>query len=159
MKSRIVFILILVILMISVGSCATVTSKIPGTGTVKGAAKDKFMKGSVEVVEVKMEKTEIDDPNSLDNFKVTGTAIYHPAKVDAKSFKDCSWSIRVEFYDKSGIKLPFKIDCLDCGEYGKEENIKPNVPFPFKGETGTAYIGIDNFKKAASCKVTSFKSI
>lgn len=137
--------------------CASVPT--PGVPSAKKTVKKAATEATVEVLECKMEKTDIGNPDALDNLKVTGKAVYHPAKVGAKSFKDYLVDVRVEFYDDKGMKLPFRIDALDCGEYGKAENVKPNEPFPFKGETGTAYIGMDNFKKAVSCKVTRFEII
>lgn len=123
----------------------------------KGVAKKAFTEATVEVLECKMEKTEVDNPDALSNLKVAGKAIYHPAKVGAKAFKDYTLDSKVEFYDAQGRKLPFHIGMGDCGEYGKAENVVPNEPFPFKSETGTAYIGMDNFTKAVSCKVTYVK--
>jgi len=122
---------------------------------VKGVVKKAVTEATVEVLEVKMQKTSM-EKDALDNLQVTGKAIYHPAKVGAKPFKDYLLDVRVEFYDAQGRKLPFRIEALDCGEYGKADNVVPNEPFPFKGETGTSYIGMDNFSKAVSCNVTRF---
>ncbi len=153
MKSRIAFVLILVILMISVSSCATVTSKIPGTGDVKGTAKDKFMDGGIEIVDYKMDKG-IPNEDGWAEIKVTGTAIYHPAKVGAKSFEDFmgnSHGIKFYFYSATGTKLPSVLH-VECGENGKWENVKANVEFPFKGELSNDYIGKDNFLKISTVK-------
>jgi hypothetical protein len=129
-----------------------------GVPSAKGAAKEAVTEATVEVLEVKMEKTDIGNPDALDNLKVTGKAIYHPAKVGAQDFKDyiAGHGITIRFYDSKGMKLPFKVDIMDYGEYGKSENVKPNEPFPFEGETGTAYIGMDNFTKAVSCKAEAW---
>ena len=153
MKSRIAFVLILAILMISLSSCATVTSKIPGTGDVKSVAKDKFTEGGIELVDFKMDKG-IPNEDGWAELKVTGTAIYHPAKVGPKSFEDFYYGghgITFYLYDAKGIKLPGKLE-VEYGEYGKWENIKANVPFPFNGETTTDYIKKEIFNKISSIK-------
>ena len=155
MKSRIVTMMAALVTIAFFVSCAGLPKVgVPGA---KGVAKKALTEGTVEVLECKMAKTEVDNKDALSNLKVTGKAIYHPAKVGNKSFKDYALDVRVEFYDAQGMKLPFRIDGLDCGLYGKADNVVPNESFPFTGETGTAYIGMDNFKKAASCKVTQFK--
>ncbi len=155
MKRRIVTMMATLVAIAFFVSCAGLPKVgVPGAKTV---AKKAFTDARVEVLEVKMEKTELGNPNALDNLKVTGKAIYHPAKVGAKPFKDLILNARVEFYDAQGMKLPVHIDGLDCGLYGKADNVVPNESFPFTGETGTAYIGMDNFKKASSCKVGYFK--
>ena len=123
---------------------------------VKGVAKKAFTQATVEVLECQMEKTSMEE-DAVDNLRVTGKAIYHPAKVGAKPFKDYRVDVRVEFYDAQGTRLHFRIYALDCGEYGNADNVVPNEPFPFKGETGTAYIGMDDFIQAVSCEVTRFK--
>lgn len=154
MKSKIdVSMVALVSIALLVGCAGVPKIGVPGA---KGVAKKALTEARVEVLECKMDKTELGNKDALDNLKVTGKAIYHPAKVGAKPFKDYLLDTRVEFYDAKGMKLPFRIDALDCGEYGKADNVIPNEPFPFKGETGTAYIGMDNFTKAVSCKVTRF---
>lgn len=155
MKSRIVIMMLTLVVIAFFVSCAGVPKVgLPGA---KGVAKKALTEGKIEVLECKMEKTEVDNPDALSNLKVTGKAIYHPAKVGAKSFKDYMLDSKVEFYDAQGRKLPFHIGMGDCGEYGKAENVVPNEPFPFKSETGTAYIGMDNFTEAVSCKVTHVK--
>lgn len=157
MKGKIAATMVALIAIALLVGCAGVPKV--GAPSAKGAAKEEFTEPTVEVLECKMEKVEIDNPDALSNLKVTGKAIYHPAKVGAKDFKDYGWLIRVEFYDAKGMKLSFRIDGLDCGEYGKASNVVPNEPFPFKGETGTAYISMDNFTKAVSCKVARFKFV
>ena len=158
MKRKVATTIITLTVLAFLMGCAGLKSKLPGTGTAKSVGKKALTKPTVEVLEVKMEKTSM-EKNALDNLVITGKAIYHPAKVGAKAFKDYVWDTRVEFYDAQGNKLPFHIDGLDCGEYGEAENVKPNKSFPFKGETGTAYIGMDNFTKAVSCKVTRFTAL
>lgn len=150
MKGRITVSMVALVAIALLVGCAGVP-KPRVTGVVEKAVTE----ATVEVLECKMEKTSM-EKDALDNLQVTGKAIYHPAKVGAKPFKDYLLDVRVEFYDAQGRKLPFRIDALDCGEYGKADNVVPNEAFPFKGETGTAYIGMDNFTKAVSCKVTRF---
>jgi len=155
MKRRITTMMVaLVAIALLVGCAGMPKPELPGA---KSVAKKAFTEPTFEVLEVKMEKIEIDNKDALSNLQVTGRAVYHPAKVGAKPFKDCMLDVKVEFYDAQGKKLPFSIKSLECGEYGKEENVRPNESFPFKGETGTAYIGMDNFTKAVSCKVTYSK--
>jgi len=155
MKIRIATMMAALVAIAVLVGCASVPKVgVPGA---KGEAKKALTEATVEVLECKMEKTEVDNPDALSNLKVTGKAIYHPAKVGAKAFKDYTLDSKVEFYDAQGRKLPFHIGMGDCGEYGKAENVVPNEPFPFKGETGAAYIGMDNFTKAVSCKVTYVK--
>jgi len=157
-KSRIIIMTIALVLIVFLIGCATVKSKVPGTGTGEATAKKAATEGTVEVLEVKMEKTEINNKDASSNLKVTGKAIYHPAKAGAKSFEDyiSGHGIVIHFYDVKGMKLPFKVDIGDYGEDNKPENIKPNEPFPFEAETGTAYIGMDNFTKAVSCKAKAW---
>jgi hypothetical protein len=153
MKGRIAVIMVTLVVIALLVGCAGTMSKVgvPGTGEAKGKSKKAVTKGKIEVMEVKMEKTDINNKDALSNLKVTGKAIYHQAKVGAKSFEDyiSGHGIVIRFYDARGIKLPFK---MDIGDYGKSENVRPNIAFPFEAETGSAYIGMDNFKKAVSCK-------
>jgi len=129
----------------------------PGLPEAKGVAKKAATEPTVEVLEVKMEKTSM-EKDALDNLVITGKAVYHPAKVGAKAFKDYLWDIRFGVYDEAGNKL-FHVDGAECGLDGKEENVKPNEPFPFKAETGSAYVGYEKFLKAKTVKVERFKAI
>ncbi len=158
MKKRIATMIITSAVLAFLVGCAMLSSKVPGGGAVKGSAKKAFTEGKIEVQEVKMVKTELNNKDASSNLKVTGKAVYHPAKVGAKSFKDyiAEHGIVVHFYDARGMKLPFKVDIGSYGEYGKSENVKPNEPFPFEGETGTGYIGMSNFTKAVSCKAKAW---
>ncbi len=131
--------------------CAMLSKKVPSP--VEKAATEP----TVEVLEVKMEKTSM-EKDALDNLVITGTAVYHPPKVGAKAFKDYLWDIRFGVYDEDGNKL-FHVDGADCGEDGKEENVKPNVPFPFKSITGSAYVGWDKFLKAKIVKIERFRVV
>jgi len=138
--------------------CASV-SKIskPGVPEAKDYAKKASTEPTVEVLEVKMKKTSM-EKDAIDNLVITGKAIYRPAKVGAKAFKDYTWDVRFVVYDEASNKL-FHIDGADCGLYGKAENVKPNEPFPFKAETGSAYVGYEKFLKAKTVKVEKFKVI
>ena len=129
----------------------------PGLSEAKGVAKKTATEPKVEVLEVKMEKTSM-EKDALDNLVITGKAVYRPAKVGAKAFKDYVWDIRFGVYDVAGNKL-FHVDGADCGLYGKKENVKPNEPFPFKAETGSAYVGYEKFLKAKTVKVERFKAV
>ncbi len=152
MKNKIAATMVAVVVIAMLSGCASLpTPGLPGT---KSVAKKALTEPKVEVLECKMEKTSM-DKEAGDNLKITGKAIYHPVKVGAKDFKDYSWDIRFEFYDEAGNKL-FHVDGADCGENGKAENVKPNVSFPFKVETGSAYVGYDKFVKAKTVKIKHF---
>ncbi|MEA3475469.1 MAG: hypothetical protein U9R23_03365 [Candidatus Cloacimonadota bacterium] len=151
MKGKIATMMMALVTIALLVGCAGVPKVgLPGA---KGVEKKALTKPTVEVLEVKMEKTSM-EKDALDNLVITGKAIYHPAKVGAKAFKDYTWDISFGVYDAAGNKL-FKVGA-DCGEYGKEENVKPNEPFPFKGETGSAYVGYNKFLKAKTVKVERF---
>ncbi|MBC7125686.1 MAG: hypothetical protein H5T24_08660 [Bacteroidales bacterium] len=158
MKGKITTIMAAFIAIALLTSCASVpkVSK-PGLPEAKGVAKKEFTEPTVEVLEVKMEKTSM-EKDALDNLVITGNAVYHPAKVGAKVFKDYLWDIRFGVYDEAGNKL-FHVDGADCGLYGKAENVKPDEPFPFKAETGSAYVGYEKFLKAKTVKVERFKAL
>lgn len=123
----------------------------PGLSEAKGVAKEALTKPTVEVLEVKMEKTS-------DKIVITGKAIYRPAKVGAKAFKDYMWNIRFDVYDEAGIKL-FHVDGAECGEYEDEADVKPNEPSPFKHEREPHYFGQEKFLKAKTVKVARFEAI
>ena len=155
MKARTTTVLLaLVAVALFVGCAGVPKIGVPGA---KVSAKKALTKPRVEVLEVKMEKTSM-EKDALDNLVITGKAVYRPAKVGAKAFKDYLWDIRFGIYDAAGNKL-FHVSGADCGEYGKPENVKANEPFPFKTETGSAYVGWDKFIKAKTVKVERFKAI
>lgn len=131
---------------------------VPGTGDAKSVVKKAATVGTVEVLDVAMEKSMDGDQGII---KVTGSAIYHPAKVGAKAFKDYGWAVKVSFYDDQGKELPFSIGWLEYGDYWKSENVIAEEPFPFKGETSTPVMTghMDTYNKASSCKVTKFACI
>jgi len=154
MKGNFVIMFVIMIVCVAVvflTNCATVEKKVPAP------VEEALTEPKVEVLEVKVEKTSM-EKDALDNLIITGKAIYHPAKISAKAFKDYVWDIRLGIYDETGNML-FHIDGAECGEYGKEENVKPNEPFPFKAVTGAAYVGWDNFLKAKTAKVEYFRVI
>ncbi|MGC9365389.1 MAG: hypothetical protein ACP5FZ_12595, partial [Fidelibacterota bacterium] len=74
--------------------------------------------------------------------KVTGKAVYHPAKVGAKPFVEAARGKEFVFalYDAQGLKLPVEVTFGKgaCGEYGKPENVVANQPFPFEKRVGIA---------------------
>lgn len=158
MKRRIAVSMIALATIVFLASCGGLPTKGSIMGGAKHGAKKALTKPTVEILEVKMEKGTL-NAEGYGELKVVGKAVYHPAKVGAKAFKDYMWDTKVEFYDAQGNKLPFDIHGLDYGKYGKAENVKPNEPFPFTGETSTDYIGKDNFLKASSCKVAYFTAI
>ena len=129
---------------------------VPGAPSAKSMVKKAVTEGTVEVLDVTMVK---EGEEGNETLTVTGNAIYHPAKVGAKDFKEYIVDVRIEFYDAQGKVLPFTLTSIDFGEYGKSANVLPNEPFPFKGETWPPYMGEENFKKAVSCKVARFKLI
>jgi len=155
MKNKIATMMVALVTIVFLVGCAGVPK--PGVPGVKGAAKKAVTEATVEVLEVKMEKTSM-EKDAIDNLVITGKAIYHPAKVGAKAFKDYVWDIRFEVYDEAGNKI-FHLDDADCGEYGKEESVKPNEPFPFTLETGSAYVGYDKFLKAKTIKAVRFEAV
>lgn len=146
MKIRVTTILTALLTIIFLVSCASMPLAPSPTSLVKTAAKKAFLEPTMEVLEIKMEKTN-------DELKVTGMAIYHPADVDGKEFNDYMWDVKVEFYDAQGKTLPYSMKSLDYGA-----NVVPNEPFPFMGEIGSAYMGEDVFAKAVSCKLVYVKA-
>lgn len=151
MRGKYILIMIALGAIVLLVGCATVAKKAPAP--VRKAT----TKPTVEVLEVKIEKTSM-EKDALDNLVITGKAIYHPAKIGAKAFKDYTWDIRFGVYDEAGNKL-FHVDGAECGEYGKEENVKPDEPFPFKAETSSALVGWEKFLKAKTVKVERFEAL
>ena len=158
MKDKIAVTMVALVAIALLVGCAGVpkVSK-PGLPEAKGVAKKAVTEPTVEVLEVKMEKTSM-EKDAFDNLVITGKAVYRPAKIGTKAFKDYVWDIRFGVYDEAGNKL-FHVDGAECGLYGKEENVKPNEPFPFKSETGSAYVGYEKFLKAKTVKVERFKAL
>ena len=144
-------IMIVCVAVVFLTNCATVEKKVPAP------VEEALTEPKVEVLEVKVEKTSM-EKDALDNLVITGKAVYRPAKVGAKAFKDYLWDIRFGVYDEAGNKL-FDVGGAECGLYGKEENVKPNEPFPFKAETGSAYVGYEKFLKAKTVKVEAFRAV
>lgn len=151
MKSKIAVPMVALVATALLVGCAGVPNVVKTTG------EKAFAEPTVEVLEVKMEKTSM-EKDAVDNLVITGKAVYHPAKVGAKAFKDYLWDISFGVYDEVGNKV-FNVNGADCGEYGKEENVKPGEPFPFKQETGSAYVGWEKFLKAKTVKIERFKAL
>ncbi|MCK4530964.1 MAG: hypothetical protein KAU44_07275 [Candidatus Marinimicrobia bacterium] len=151
MKTRTLTLLAAVFAILFLFSCAAMPALPSATTVVKKAVKKAFLEPTMEVLEIKLEKT-------TDELTVTGMAIYHPADVDGKEFNDYMWDVKVEFYDAQGKKLPYSMKSLEYGEYNKSANVLPNEPFPFMGEIGSAYMGEDVFTKAVSCKLVYVKA-
>lgn len=118
---------------------------------VKKTAKKAATEARVEVLEVKMEKeTWVSAISGKQHgVKVTGKAVYHPAKVGGKPFKDVGGEFAFGLYDANGLKLPEEVGVRKehCGEYSKPENVVPNKPFPFEYRTSIA--GEDEPEKMA----------
>ena len=126
----------------------------------KKLAKKALTEGKVEIIDCKMEKTI--DKDGVGTIKVTGTAIYTPAKFKKKSFDDITcgyWSATANFYDAKGMKLKCHLDIGDYGENNQIENVKYKKPFPFYGETTSDYIGKENFEKADYCVIKGYNTI
>lgn len=126
MKGRITT---LMVTMVAIGLLIGCAPNVP---SVKHAAKKAVTKATVEVLEVKMEKKgDFDKEMGVGYIKISGKAVYHPAEVGAKPFKDLSYTVRFELLDDAGRVLEKADGIPDCGEYGKAENVVPNEPFPF----------------------------
>ena len=144
--------------------CATpkANAQIAGAASseAKSFAKKALTEGKVEIIDCKMEKTT--DKEGVGTIKVTGTAIYTPAKFRKKSFSDITagkWIARANFYDAKGMKLKCHLDISDYGENNQIENVKYKKPFPFNGETTSDYIGKENFEKADYCVIKGYNTI
>ncbi|MCK4353072.1 hypothetical protein KAW65_06680 [candidate division WOR-3 bacterium] len=129
-SSGVVALLGLFVLMLS--GCAGIPKvEVPGA---KKVVKKAVAEATVEVLEVKMEKIAEGASEEYGTIKITGKAVYHPAKVGGKAFKDMASDPRFNLLDAAGRKVQTFNVPLDCGEYGKAENVVAGEPFPFEGE-------------------------
>jgi len=126
-------------------------AQVPDVIDAKQMAKRYLKYGKIEVTEIKMEKQPIEEGGEYGTIKFTGTAIYTPAKIGKKKFKDIQSMLVVDLYDKNGIKV-MKVELSpDCGENKQAENVEYKKPFPFEAES--SYIPLEKFNKIDTCKV------
>jgi len=126
-------------------------AQVPDVIDAKQMAKRYLKYGKIEVTEIQMEKQNIEEGDEFGTIKFTGTAIYKPAKIGKKPFKDLQGLLAIDLYDKNGIKVKKVEIGPDCGENKQAENVKYKKPFPFEGES--SYIPLEQFNKIDSCKV------
>lgn len=137
MKGRIATMMVALVTIALLVGCAGVPK--PG---IKGVAEKAVTEATVEVLEVNVEKVTWESSlmGKMYGVKVTGKAVYHPAKVGAKPFVEAAQGKEFVFalYDAKGLKLPVEVtfDKGVCGEYGKPENVVANEPFPFEKREG-----------------------
>ena len=121
-----------VILILSLVS--TVNAQIPDEIDAKEMAKRFLKYGKIEVIEIDLEKQPLAEDSENGVIKFTGTAVYTPAKIGKKEFKDISSLLVLTLLDKNGLKVS-KLEIMpDCGENGQAENVKYKKPFPFEYE-------------------------
>ncbi len=117
--------------------------------TAKEMAKRYLTYGKVEVVESNMEKIE-GASDEYGGIKITGKAIYTPAKIEKKPFKDLNYTVRFDLFDDAGKKV-MSIDGIpECGENGQEENVEYKKEFPFVFEY--TLIPLDKYRRITSHK-------
>lgn len=129
----------------------TATAQVPDQlPSAKQMIKIYLKYGKIEVIESTMEKQKFEVGDEYAEIKFTGTAVYKPARIGKKKFKDIQYMLVIDLYDKAGIKL-MKVEGIpDCGENGQEENVKYKKPFPFEM---TGMIPMDKYIRAESHKV------
>jgi len=128
-----------------------VNAQVPDVIDAKTMAKRFLKYGKIEVTEIKMEKQKTEEGGKYGSIKFTGTAIYKPARIGKKPFKDILSQLYIDFYDKNGIKVMKKGFFPACGENKQAENVKYKKPFPFEAELH--YIPLEKFNKIKSHKV------
>ncbi len=140
MISKVVTILVaLATIVFFVGCSALHVPGVPGMPGAKSVAKKAVTEGNVEVLDVNVEK--VTGPTSY-GVKITGNAVYHPAKVSAKSFKKAgNQYFHFDLYDAKGLKLPVSVSFSKhaCGEFRQPENIVADKPFPFEHKENIAW--------------------
>ncbi len=106
--------------------------------------------GKIEVVESQMEKIEgLSD--EYGGVRITGTAIYTPARMGKTPFKDLVQSVRFDLLTEAGIKVRSVSGFAKCGEHGQEENIEYDEEFPFVFEE--RMVPLDGFNRIADHKL------
>jgi hypothetical protein len=126
MKGKIATMMVALVAIAFLCGCAGVPK--PG---VKGVAKKAATEARVEVLESEMEKIAKGLGEGYSTIKITGKAVYRPAKVGAKPFKDLTYLVSFDLLDAAGRKVTKLEGIPACGEYGQKENVVPNEPFPF----------------------------
>lgn len=151
MKTKTALAKITLVVLFSCLMVSTLIAQVPDVIDAKQMVKRYLKYGKIEVTEIKMEKQPIEEGGEYGTIKFAGTAVYTPAKIGKKQFKDIASMLVVDLYDKNGIKV-MKVDLSpDCGENKQAENVKYKKPFPFESES--SYIGLENFNKIDTCKV------
>lgn len=89
----------------------------------------------VDVVEYKIEKIAEGLGENYATIKISGTAVYVPAN-NNKTFKDLTGIPVFNLLDSRGKKVSEFKGGFKCGDYGSEDNIEANEPFPFTAEDG-----------------------
>ncbi|MDD5067350.1 MAG: FlgO family outer membrane protein [bacterium] len=104
----------------------------------------------VDVQEFRVEKNKEGLGKGYGTVKIIGKGIYIPSDEEPLPFKDLTWVPVFNLLDRDGNKITEFKGGFKYGEYGNEENIKPQKPFPFTGEDGL--VKKEFWDKVASCE-------
>lgn len=134
---------------------------VPDVYDAKSLAKKALKEGKVEIIECKMEKITNKDGKKI--IKITGTALYKPAKIGKKPLKDMGFGLRAYLYDVNGMKLKKSVGLSEYGENNQPENVKYKTPFPIILERGIGTFDSqeywdEQFDKADYCVIRGWNT-
>lgn len=128
---RVIISVLVILLFIPSNVTAQVPDELP---SAKKMIKIYLRHGKIEVTESAMEKGDFNEDAEVGYLKITGTAVYTPAKFGKKKFNKIQYIAEFNIYDSAGIKLTKVSGIPECGENNQEENVKYKKPFPFEME-------------------------
>ncbi len=103
----------------------------------------------VEAIDYKIIKIAEGLGKNYSTIKITGKAIFMQSE-EKEKFKDLIGRPVFYLLDSSGNKVMEFKGGFKCGEYGNEENISPQKPFPFVAEDGL--VKKELWNNIAACK-------
>lgn len=119
------------IIMFFVCAAPLVYAQIPDVlPSPKEMARRFLTHGKVEVVTSQMEKIE-GLGEGFGGIRITGTAIYTPARIGRKPFSDLLYDVRFKLLDDAGKTVRKTSGSTDSGQDGQEENVEFGKEFPF----------------------------
>ncbi len=124
-------------------------SKSIAAATIKSEEKKSAEAPRVDITEYKIEKIAEGLGKNYSTIKITGKAVFIQSAGKEK-FKDLISMPVFNLIDSGGNKIMEFKGSFKCGEYGNEENIKPQKPFPFTAEDGL--VKKEFWEKTAACQ-------